>query len=1011
MAAGRIKGITIEIGGDTTKLTKALSQVDSAINKTQQNLRDINKALKFDPGNTTLLKDKQVELAKQIEATEQRIKEEKAALDQLNEKLDQPFDLDHAEEFQKNAKAAEDLKLQIDLDTAALKQLGEEAKQASSIIGIQMQAAGQKIQEVGAKISQIGDGIARIGQNMTTYITTPIVTGFGAAVKSTMDFDTAMSKVQATSGATATEMSKLRDKAKEMGETTQFSATESAEALNYMAMAGWKTEEMMGGIEGIMHLAAASGEELATTSDIVTDALTAFGMKADEAGRFADVLAAAATNANTNVSMMGESFKYVAPVAGSLGYSVEDVSIALGLMANSGIKADMAGTSLRNMLQRMAKPTKESQAAMDRLGISLEDDSGRMYSFREIMDQLRVSFADINISAEDYIAQLDSLDADLQSGNLTQAKYNAALEELNKQCFGAEGAEKARAAAMLGGTRAMSGLLAIANATEADYVKLTAAIDNSSESFAKLADGSVVPLNEALKSGQEIIEQYTGAAEAMAAVRLDNLGGDITLLKSQIEGLAISFGELLMPYIRSAVERISEFITKLQSLDDAEKMQIIQIAAVVAAIGPALLIIGKVTASIGSMVTTIGQITSGVGSLLTSFGGLQGVLAALTGPIGIVVAAVAALAAGFAYLFATNEEFRESVTRVAGTLKDNLIKVIDKVKPKIDELGERFNSLMTTLAPVFEGIFTMVVAMVNGIIATIEPTVTFVSGIIEVIMGICQTFFSLLTGDWDGFWAGIESITTGACNIIEGFLNAATALWQGIMSTFGVNLKTNVTETWTKVKTTISDKISQIKQDIESKWNAIKSWIASTLNAILSKFSEIFESIRSAVSEKITAVRSSIEKGMEQAIQYLASLPSRFFSWGSDMIQNLIDGIKSKFEDFKNTVVEIADTVAEYIHFSLPDKGPLAHADQFMPDMIDTMIKGIDQNIPRLQKAMDGMAGSMASSMQGGSTTYAGTTNVNLTVYGAPGQDISALADVIEQRIAMHSIRRGAAGA
>ena len=383
MAAGRIKGITIEIGGDTTKLVKALASVDNAISKTQQNLRDINKALKFDPTNTTLLKDKQQELGKQIESTQKRIEEEKKALEQLNEKLDQPFDLDHAEEFQRNAKAAEDLKLQIDLDTAALQRLGEEAKQASSIIGIQMQAAGQKIQEVGAKISQIGDGIARIGQNMTTYITTPIVTGFGAAVKSTMDFDTAMSTVQATSGATATEMSELRDKAKEMGETTQFSATESAEALNYMAMAGWKTEEMMGGIEGIMHLAAASGEELATTSDIVTDALTAFGMKADEAGRFADVLAAAATNANTNVSMMGESFKYVAPVAGSLGYSIEDVSIALGLMANSGIKADMAGTSLRNMLQRMAKPTKESQAAMDRLGISLEDDSGRMYSFRD----------------------------------------------------------------------------------------------------------------------------------------------------------------------------------------------------------------------------------------------------------------------------------------------------------------------------------------------------------------------------------------------------------------------------------------------------------------------------------------------------------------------------------------------------------------------------------------------------------------------------------------------------
>jgi hypothetical protein len=228
-----------------------------------------------------------------------------------------------------------------------------------------------------------------------------------------------------------------------------------------MAMAGWKTDDMLNGLEGIMNLAAASGEELGTTSDIVTDALTAFGMSADESAHFADILAAAASNSNTNVSMMGESFKYAAHVAGALGYSAEDVAVALGLMANSGIKADQAGTSLRNMFNRMAKPTKESAAAMDRLGIELYDGEGEMFTFREIMDQLRASMSEINMPLEDYNAALDELDEQLADGTLTQKKYDAALEELNLQAFGAEGAEKARAAAMLGGTRAMSGLLAI----------------------------------------------------------------------------------------------------------------------------------------------------------------------------------------------------------------------------------------------------------------------------------------------------------------------------------------------------------------------------------------------------------------------------------------------------------------------------------------------------------------------------------------------------------------------
>ena len=356
MAAGRIKGITIEIGGDTTKLTKALASVDNALGKTKSNLRDLNNALKLNPGNTELLKDKQQELAHAISEAKSKLDTEKEAYRQLAQ----------ADKTPENIEKMRQLKVQIDLDTVALEELEKQAKESASILGSQMQAAGEKIQEVGEKIKAVGDKLQTIGRDLTTRVTAPIVAGFAAAVKTTGDFDAAMSQVQAVSGATASDMTLLRDKAKEMGETTKFSASESAEALNYMAMAGWKTEDMLGGLEGIMNLAAASGEDLASTSDIVTDALTAFGYQAEDAGHFADILASAASNANTNVSMMGESFKYVAPVAGAMGYSAEDVAVALGLMANAGIKADMAGTSLRNMIQRMAKPTKESAEAMER---------------------------------------------------------------------------------------------------------------------------------------------------------------------------------------------------------------------------------------------------------------------------------------------------------------------------------------------------------------------------------------------------------------------------------------------------------------------------------------------------------------------------------------------------------------------------------------------------------------------------------------------------------------------
>ena len=287
-------------------------------------------------------------------------------------------------------------------------------------------------------LAVLGKAVAGVSASMGAATT--------AAMHIGMDFESQMSKVEAISNATGEELQLLTEKAKQMGETTKFSATESAQAMEYMAMAGWKTEDMLSGIEGIMNLAAASGEDLATTSDIVTDALTAFGMSAKDSGRFADVLAAASSNANTNVGMMGETFKYVAPVAGALGYSAEDTAVAIGLMANSGIKASQAGTSLRSIMTRMAKPTDEVQSAMEKLGISLVDSDGKMKSLHTVMGDLRNGFS------------------------------------------GLSEAEKAQMAAALGGQEAMSGLLAIVNASNADFEKLQSSIYSCDGAAAQMAD-------------------------------------------------------------------------------------------------------------------------------------------------------------------------------------------------------------------------------------------------------------------------------------------------------------------------------------------------------------------------------------------------------------------------------------------------------------------------------------------------------------------------------------------
>lgn len=338
--------------------------------------------------------------------------------------------------------------------------------------------------------------IAQAGVSAVTAtlagITAALGAGATAATTVGSSFEAAMSKVSAISGATGDSLQSLTDKAKEMGAKTKFSASESASALQYMAMAGWDTESMLNGIDGIMNLAAADGLDLATTSDIVTDALTAFNLKASDSTHFADVLAKASSSANTNVSMLGESFKYVAPLAGTMGYSVEDVSLALGLMANASVKGSMAGTSLKTALSNLASPTEDMANVMTQYGISISDTERNALPLIDVMKQLREKF-----------------------GGLSETEQTAAASTL----FGKE---------------AMSGMLAIINASDSDFDNLTQNINNAD-----------------------------GAAAAMADTMQDNLQGQITILKSGLEGLGIEIYEGMSEPLQKAAVEAQNYVNRL----------------------------------------------------------------------------------------------------------------------------------------------------------------------------------------------------------------------------------------------------------------------------------------------------------------------------------------------------------------------------------------------------------------------------------------------------------------
>ena len=700
MASKKIRGITVEIGGDVSGLNKALESTNKQVKSTQTQLKDVQRLLKLDPSNTELLRQKQQLLGQAVAETGQK-------LDQLK-KLEQQLKDSGVEE---NSAQFMAVRREIISTTAEMESLEDAAKRFASV----------KFQQLSQSLGNISEKAEAAGRVTTQNVTKPIVEGFTSAVKITANFDKSMSQVAAISGVAGDELETLRNKAREMGAATKFSAADAADAMNYMAMAGWKANDMLSGIEGIMALAAASGEDLATTSDIVTDALTAFGYSAADAGHFADVLAAASSNANTNVSMMGESFKYVAPVAGSLGYSAEDVATALGLMANSGIKASQAGTSLRNILTRMAKPTKESGTAMAVLGLSLDDGAGNMKSFMEVMQDFRKGFGQIQIPVDEFEASLTQLDEAFDNGEMSEKDYEAAMNELIQRAYGAEGANKAMYASMLAGQRGMSALLAIVNASDEDFEKLTESIYNCD-----------------------------GAAENMAAIMQDNLSGQMEILMSQLQELAISVGDILMPVIRTVVDWLQRVMDWLNSLEEDTKNTIVTIAAIVAAIGPLLIVIGNVAGGVKKIID-LWPMLKGLAAGIKAF--------AAANPIVLIIAAIVALVA----LIATKGDEIQAILQKVDDFLQNIF-ATDFTKIFGPVLGEALNMFFANVKNVWDSIKQIF------------------DGIIDFVRGV-------FSGDWSRAWNGIKEIFSGVFSgltaIAKAPLNAIIGLINGLIS--GVN--------------------------------------------------------------------------------------------------------------------------------------------------------------------------------------------------------------------------------
>lgn len=731
----------------------------------------------------------------------------------------------------------------VNQSKAALTEMEAELKNVNA------ELARAPFDEYAAKAEKVGGTLTSVGQKLLPLSTG--IAGLGvAAVKTTADFDSEMSKVSAISGATGTDLDKLRGKAREMGAKTKFSASEAAQGMQYMAMAGWKTQDMMDGLEGIMNLAAASGEDLASTSDIVTDALTAFGLSAKDSSHFSDILAAASSNANTNVSMMGETFKYAAPVLGSLGYTAEDAALAIGLMANAGIKSSQAGTALRGAITNLAKPTDTVAAAMDKYGISLTDSSGKMLSLRELMEQLRQKL-----------------------GGLSEA-------------------EQAQAAAALFGKEAMSGMLAIINGSDKDFEKLAGAIDN--------CDGS---------------------SEKMANTMNDNLQGQITILMSQLQELAISFGEILMPKIRDIVTHIQNFVDKLNAMDEGQKETILRVGMFVAALAPMLMGLGKVITFSANVSRALGTLSAG----LVKAGGFSGVftkaLGLITSPAAIVVGVIAAITAVIIHLWNTNEDFRNTITAIWQKIKDAFTTFAAGISERLSALGITFSDVTSAIKTIWDGFCNLLAPVLEAAFSTIAIAL---QTAFNVILGIWDVFSAVFSGDWSGAWEAVKGIFSSIWDGLKEYFSTIIGAVKGVADVFLGWFGTNWETVWNGVKTFFEGIWNGISSFFEGIWNGISTFCTTVWNGIVTNVTafcttvhDTISTIFNAVKDVVSNVWETIKNVVQVAIMFivevikaafeLITVPFRFI-W-----ENCRDTIISVWETIKSAVQTAINFVKDNI--------------------------------------------------------------------------------------------------
>lgn len=741
---------------------------------------------------------------------------------------------------------------------------------------------------IGKNLSGVGKKLTSVGTTLTKNVTVPLVAVGAAGLKVATDFEKGMSEVKAISGATGKEFDALREKAIELGGNTAFSAGEVAAAMTEMAKAGWSSSQIIDGMSGVLSAAAASGEGLATVSTIVADAITGFGMEAADSTRIADLLTQAANSGTIGITDLGESFKYIAPVAGSMGLSVEDVTTALSAMSMAGIKGSQAGTALRTMLTRMVKPTDDVAIAMDELGISVINQDGSMKSLDDIVSNLRNSFDDLTDS------------------------------------------EKAKYAATLAGQEGMSGMLSLLNLTEEEYNEIAKSMDNAGG----VAEETAAIMQDNLQSK---VEQLGGSLESLAikladyvipylqqfVVWLTGLVDKFTQLDPETQktilkfaGIAIAAGPVLAIFGK-LISGVGGFITSIGKIPGV----ITTVTTGFTTLSTKLLNVKEAFVLAKAGFPGFASETSKVGTALATSSGsattFGGAIASVAAPILAVVAVIAVLVAAVVSLWKNNEEFRTKITEIWNQVKATFEKLCTGIVDRLNSLGFDFENIGEVLKAIWKGFCDFLAPIFEGafqIVADVFDT------IVNVLLGVLDFFISVFKGDWEGAWNAVKGIFESIWNGIVAVFRSIGDMLLGILDVVCGWFGTTWSDTW-----------NSIKAFFENIWNNIVTWFQTTLNNIKSFFENIwtnvstfFQNLWNSIVTFITTTLNNIKTTFEN----IWNAVSTFLSTAWETIKNvvqvgimfIVELIKAAFqlitlpfrfiwENCKETIMTIWETI------------------------------------------------------------------------------------------------------